>query len=131
MTLNPGSTLYCTCHRRDGGWTNIGLAAEREWWVHHECGRPSQAWLLSQGGAVLNFFRGGPHDGYAWDTDALIASGAALGHLDEYKWTPEVVTSAATGKSARVWMHVSLEHHTDGAEQNSNAAVCKDRKSVV
>gem|GEM_PF-5423117 len=58
---------------------------------------------------MLNFFRGGPLDGAAYQTSTMLdASEGELGwtnQLAEYVWTPDVIVSDKTGSSARVWVH--------------------------
>jgi DNA-binding XRE family transcriptional regulator len=54
---------------------------------------------------MLNFFRGGPIDGYAYDTSTL------LQYQDlvlEYRWVPKVIISKKNDDTARVWLHDSL-----------------------
>ena len=88
-----------------GGWTNLGSGTDQEWWVHATCGRPSRKWLEGTQLDVLNFFRGGPLDGYAYETTTLIEEAGAGIPITEYVWTPELITSQTTGKQARVWAH--------------------------
>lgn len=58
---------------------------------------------------MLNFFRGGPLDGHAYETRTLLESAHGReewsSQVAQYKWTPEVIVSQKTGASARVWVH--------------------------
>lgn len=60
---------------------------------------------------MLNFFRGGPLDGSAYDTSTLLNTPDVP--ITRYKWTSEVIESKVTGRSARVWIFdESLEEKT-------------------
>lgn len=121
ITVLPG--LYCTCGTRgqQDGWSNMGT--DEEWWVHSKCGRPGRIWLEGTDTAMLNFFKGGPIDGCAYETSVLLGTDALAIPVTEYAWTPEVVTSATTGASARVWVHQTLANGSAASELSSNAAV--------
>ena len=123
MTTTGTQPMYCTCEGNTGGWTNRGAGTDQEWWVHPACQRPSRLWLEGTDAAMLNFFKGGPMDGSAYETKALMTTEALALPVAEYAWTPEVVTSAITGASARVWVHRSLGQGTEAATVNANAAV--------
>ena len=104
----------CTCvvdvtKITESPYVNLGTGYDARWWVHHVCGKPNEYWVRSLGDDMLNFFRGGDLDGKAYATSTL------LDHRDlmvGYRWTPEVLTSQATGATARVWKHESV---SDGA----------------
>lgn len=92
------------------GFRNEGTASyDNRWWVHVICGKPTEAWLRALGDDMLNYFRGGPIDGTAYETSTLLApvSEGSI-PITEYKWTPEVITSEKTGRTARVWLHKSM-----------------------
>jgi transcriptional regulator with XRE-family HTH domain len=101
--------IFCT-HGGAGkdGFTNLGNGPlEEQWWVHanKDCMKPTQAWLMGHASDMLNYFRGGPIDGAAYDTQTLVSTAATVLPVAEYHWTPEVITSQATGASARVWAY--------------------------
>lgn len=53
----------------------------------------------------LVYFKGGPLDGRAYETQSLMTHEALrLEGLSQYKWTPEKITSKQTGAEARVWV---------------------------
>jgi hypothetical protein len=111
MTLKASQVVYCDCGVATGrqeGWTNLGVGTDREWWVHSACHRPGKKWMEGADPGMLNFFKGGPMDGSAYETQTLLDAAAGSLPVTEYKWTPEVVTSSTTGASARVWLHTSL-----------------------
>lgn len=106
------ASVTCECPA-PSGFTNLGNIDSYQWWVHASCGRPTEPWLRAQGEDVLNFFKGGPLDGKAYSTSALLDATdpghvAWVTQLLEYQWTPDVVVSPKTGMSARVWLHSSL-----------------------
>lgn len=98
--------MYCTCTAR--GFTNLATNGG-EWWVCAGCHKPTKAWIMGQGDELLNYFRGGPLDGLAYETITLIESPHHIGHIPitEYLWSEEIVTSDKTGRRARVWLHKS------------------------
>ena len=57
---------------------------------------------------MLNYFRGGPHDGAAYQTSTLLDATQGRVSITEYKWTPEIIVSEKTGSSARVWLWKQL-----------------------
>lgn len=81
--------------------------------MHVQCQRPSAAWLWAkQEDGVLNFFRGGPMDGQAYETTVLLTPNAAALPLDAYRWSAEKIQSQVTGAFARVWLHDSIPMET-------------------
>lgn len=111
MALSISQAVYCDCGVATGrqeGWTNLGVGTAQEWWVHSACRRPGKKWMEGADPGMLNFFKGGPMDGSAYETQTLLEAAAGSLPVIEYKWTPEVVTSSTTGASARVWLHTSL-----------------------
>jgi DNA-binding transcriptional regulator YiaG len=62
---------------------------------------------------VLNYFKGGPMDGRAYLTAALLSRGAMQLPIPEYRWTPDTITSQKTGAVARVWVHQSVDTSAD------------------
>jgi DNA-binding XRE family transcriptional regulator len=99
-------TILCDCSSRKWGYTTLDNVT----WLCGHCFRPTRGWMETHGDTVLNYFMGGPLDGYVYETSMLLASPTQVGHLPllEYNWTPEIKTSEATGKIARVWQHGSL-----------------------
>lgn len=126
--------ITCTCGAGKG-FTNLDTTGG-QWWVCVKCEKPTEAWLMSQGDELLNFFKGGPIDGYAYDTLTLIQSPQHVGHIPitEYRWTEEIVTSEKTGRHARVWVHKSTPVmettvvSTSGAGQSSPASQKEDTR---
>ena len=102
----PGSdlpSLVCTC-KESAPMINLGDVDHR-WWVHIICGRPDEYWLRSLGDTMLNFFRGGPIDGYAYPTSTLFRRQDLMAG---YRWVPKVIISKKNDDTARVWLHESL-----------------------
>lgn len=100
------SPLICTdlCGQRHG-YTNLG-DSENQWWVGGGCKKPTLQWLKAQGDTVLNFFVGGSLDGMAYATSTLLAETSLHSLITEYRFTNEVRKSQATGRIARVWIHI-------------------------
>jgi len=110
-------SLVCQCEG-PAGFTNMGHGLTTQWWVHGACGRPTEPWVRAQGEDVLNYFRGGPWDGTAYTTSALLEGSDPervrwVAAINEYVWTPEVIISEKTGASARVWIHKSLPQNVE------------------
>lgn len=96
--------LHCTCGGGGAGFTNLGEGTTHEWWVCARCHKPAKQWWEAQE-QMLNFFRGGPIDGYAYETAVLLSHDAlTIPSLERYRWTPEIVVSQKTGARARVWV---------------------------
>lgn len=112
-------TMVCGCKidvmkTIESPYVNLGASYDSRWWVHRDCGKPNEAWLRSLGDDMLNFFQGGPLDSNAYATSTL------LDHqhlMEEYRWTPEVLTSQTTGATARVWKHASVKDSDVAADQ--------------
>lgn len=108
LFIPPGLTCDLGSHRSTG-FTNLGAGTDQQWWVCAECGRPTTAWLQSQGDDMLNFLRGGPLDGSAYATSTLLDRSQGHIPIEEYRWTPEVAISQTTHATARVWVHESIK----------------------
>jgi len=110
-------SISCRCTTNKDGFTNLGVGTDQEWWVHAQCGRPTDGWLREQGDEVLNYFKGGPLDGRAYLTAQLLSRGAMSLPIIEYSWTPDTVTSQKTGATARVWIHKDSATAEQGAAE--------------
>lgn len=93
--------------RKRRGFTNRGTL-QNPWWVCAFCLKPTERWFLSLGDDVLNFFRGGPVDGYVTTTKFLLSTEGLRVPVALYSWTHELITSPTTGKVARVWVYHSM-----------------------
>lgn len=85
---------------------------------------------MSHDPQMLNFFRGGPLDGYAYETSTIIETpqhNAGAIPITEYRWTPEVITSAITGKRARVWLHKLLDAGEPAAMEDEEEPQVTDK----
>lgn len=54
---------------------------------------------------MLNYFRGGPLDGYAYATSTLLERQDLM---EGYRWVPKVIVSKKNDDTARVWLHETL-----------------------
>ena len=95
----------CRCSTRDG-YTRLEGVEDPDLWVCPRCGGPT--WTVERHRVGLAFFRGGPLDGKAYETQALLTNVALGTYIIEYNWTPEIIVSELTGAHARVWTFKNL-----------------------
>lgn len=122
----PG-VITCTCGAR------AGFTCVNGWWLCAICCLPRKMYLQSvlsnpaahgkENEVGLIYFQGGPLDGTAYDTRAMLGTASLSIPVNEYVWTPEKKTSERTGDVAQIWRHESLVAGVTSSKTNGYAAV--------